>query len=266
MTVQDALGRGDLRTAIDRAGVAVRDRPLDAAARSTLVDLLGFAGDWARAEKQVEMLADAPGGDTYRALVRAGRDRAAFFGGGAPPPPWVVGPPAWAGPHLSACEHLRRGDHEAARADLDAVEAAREDARGTVAGAEFAGLRDLDDRLGPVLELVGAGGYGWVAWEDVRFLDVAPPEALRDLLWAPARVALAGGPIGWAYLPTVYPGSEAAAAPLQLGRATDWREAGPGLAAGLGLKVFLAGERSLGLFEVRDLRINPPGGEPAAGG
>lgn len=258
MTVPDALAQGDLRGAIDRAGAEVRARPLDPAARFTLATLLGFAGDWARAEKQVEALAEAPGIAEARLLVRAGRDRAEFFARGGPSPPWIVEGPAWAGHHLDAVDRLRRGDSEGARASTDAAEANRPAVAGTVAGAAFADLRDLDDRLGPVLEFVGQGGYGWVAWQDVRFLDVPPPETLRDLLWAPARLALAQGPIGWVYLPAVYPGSEGADGPIALGRATDWRDAGSGLAIGLGLKLILAGEESLSLLEVRDLRVTPP--------
>ncbi len=258
MTVQDALTRGELREAIDLAGAIVRDRPLDHAARFTLIDLLGFAGEWARAGKQLDALTDLPGVDLYRQLVQAGRERAEFFASGRRPPSWLIEPPSWAGRHLDACERLRRGDHAAARAEFDAVEMAVGPVLGTVAGVELEGFRDLDDRLGPVLELVVSGGYHWAAWEDVRFLDVSPPETLRDLFWAPARVALAQGPIGWVYVPTIYPGSEATSGALQLGRETDWHDAGSNLAVGLGLKVALAGERSLGLFEIRDLQFLPP--------
>ncbi len=258
MTVRDALARGELREAIGLAGASVRDHPLDTAARFTLIDLLGFAGDWSRAGKQLDALGNAPGVEVYRSLVGASRHRDEFFAQGGAPPSWLIEPPAWADRHRGAIDHLRSGNDEAARADFGAVEAAIPPLFGTLAGDEFAGIRDLDDRLGPVLELILPGGYYWVAWEDVRFLDVAPPASVRDLLWAPARVALAQGPIGWAHLPTLYPGSAAIPGAVALGRATDWREVGSDLALGLGLKLALAGERSLTLFELRDIQFHPP--------
>ena len=258
MTVQDALSRGDLREAIDHAGALVRERPLDHAARFTLIDLLSFAGDWARASKQLAALTASPEAGVYDNLIRAGRQRAEFFMSGQSAPSWLIEPPAWADRHLAGCDRLRRGDVGEARLDFDAVDTNLPELRGMVAGAPFEGLRDLDDRFGPVLELAGPGGYHWVAWEDVRFLDVAPPTTLRDLIWVPARLALAGGPIGRVYLPTLYPGSEAAPEALALGRETDWRDLGSNLAVGLGLKVTLAGERSLSLFELRDLQLASP--------
>ncbi len=262
MTVRDALNRAELREAINLAGATVRDHPLDHDARFTLVDLLGFAGDWSRAAKQLDALAGLPEVDLYRRLVQAGRERAEVFATGERPPSWLIEPPSWAGQHLAGCDRLRRGDHAGARAEFDAVESAVGPILGTVGGVGLDGFRDLDDRLGPILELVVADGYHWVAWEDVRFLDVSPPETLRDLLWAPARLALAQGPIGWVHVPTIYPGSEATEGELQLGRATNWHDAGSNLAVGLGLKMALAGERSLGLFEIRELQFVPPAGSP----
>ena len=90
MTVRDALARGDLREAIDLAGALVRKQPLDAAARFALIDLLGFAGDWARAGKQLDALGDVPGADGYRLLVGAGRRRAEFFADGVDDPSWLL--------------------------------------------------------------------------------------------------------------------------------------------------------------------------------
>jgi len=253
----DYLARGDTEGAVKAASAALRDQPLDLSTRLLLIDLFCINADWDRAARQTDVLESlnlVPAGvpESYRLLCRAERQRAEFAATGAPAPVWMVEPPGWAADHFAGLERLRAGSPDEAKLLLDRSEAARPDVTGRLGDRAFEGFRDLDDALGPLLEVVTQQGLTYAAWEDVRYLDVAPPAAARDFLWAPARLALKQGPIGKVYLPALYLGS--AAGPdgtVRLGRETRWRDLGGGLAAGLGLKMFLTGDDAVSLFELR---------------
>lgn len=265
MQAHDHLALGQVDRAMEEAAAAVRNRPMDLDARLLLLDLYCLNARWDRAANQLDVLESLEnfsqaGLASYRVLIEAERARASFAETGDPAPRWIVEPPSWAADHLAALERLREGDPEGARVLALRSEEARPTLRGTMGDLAFEGFRDLDDTLGPFLEVVTQQGLSYAPWEDVRFLDVAPPRIVRDLLWAPARLALNQGPIGKVYLPALYLGT--AAAPegaLRLGRETRWRDLGAGLLAGVGLKMFLYGDESLTLFELRELTFGPDG-------
>jgi type VI secretion system protein ImpE len=75
---------GRLEEAIDALGAAVRDNPTDAQRRTFLFELLCFAGNYDRAEKQLDALArngqDAEmGALVYRGALHADRIRQSMF-------------------------------------------------------------------------------------------------------------------------------------------------------------------------------------------
>ena len=131
--------------------------------------------------------------------------------------------------------------------------------RGRLGDDRFEDFRDSDDALAGVLEAFDRGVYYWIPWEDIQFLDVSPPRSVRDLIWAPARIALVQGVLGQIYLPCLYPGSAAQADDLiRLGRKTDWVDAGCGLSRGVGLKTFLVDDAFRTIFELQDLHFDAP--------
>ena len=115
------------------------------------------------------------------------------------------------------------------------------------------GLRDADDVLAPILEVMVMRDYVWAPWSQVKELEVDPPKHPRDLLWTPARIVLTDGEERRGYLPALYPGtSNAARDEIKLGRMTDWTvpdKDGP--VRGVGQHLLVAGERDFGLLEVR---------------
>jgi type VI secretion system protein ImpE len=231
-TARELYTAGRLDTAIEQLGVELRGDPADAQRRAFLFELLTFAGQYDRAEKQLDVLArggpqQQAGTLLYRAALQAERVREHMFdtgdlpGGAAPAP-----------------------------------------VAGTINGRPFASIEDADPRVGARLEIMAGGRYLWVPFAHLAAVRLEPPARLRDLRWAPARVAT--GPsvrdmeLGEVLLPALTPGAwRHADAEIRLGRATDWDELPDGDYAPVGQKLLRVDGELVPLLEVRDLVLTP---------
>jgi type VI secretion system protein ImpE len=270
MNAREFLKTGDLKQAIARAQQDVRERPLDAEHRMLLFELLCFAGQWDRATLQLDTLAELSDDSSARELAlcrelysaQVERDR--FVSTGTRPR-FFIEPGSTVATILDIWDRIRAGELSAAVERLEQSEAGRSPLRGRLGESPFADFRDSDDALASVLEVFARGVYYWVPWEDIQYLDVQPPRSLRDLIWAPAKIALAQGVLGEIYLPCLYPGSAAQADDLiRLGQKTDWVDTGCGLSRGVGLKTFLADHEFRTIFELRELRFDAPASPSSA--
>ncbi len=270
MNASEFLKAGDLTHAIERAQQDVRSRPLDPQSRMVLFELLCFAGQWDRAALQLDSLghssADPAAGDTAlcRELLGAQVQRERFLSDGKPPR-FFIDPPSTVTTALDTWARIRAGDLADAVHRLEEAQAGQVPLRGRLDDDRFEDFRDSDDALAGVLEAFDRGVYYWIPWEDIQFLDVSPPRSVRDLIWAPARIALVQGVLGQIYLPCLYPGSAARTDDLiRLGRKTDWVDAGCGLSRGVGLKTFLVDDAFRTIFELRDLHFDAPAASSSA--
>ena len=267
MAAIDLFHAGDLDGAVEAQFAEVRARPTDPRARLFLVELLGYTADLDRARRQLDAI---PLGEprTDRA-VRDARDllqaeaarRAAFAGG---PPPNTFGAPAEALTlRLEALARLNAGEPAEAAALLARADAATTPTPGTLDGRAFTTLRDTDDLLGGVLEVLALGKYYWVPLEQVVGLAINPPRYPRDLAFIPARLDLAEES-GEVFLPALYPGAAAEAdLALKLGRLTEWRPGvGGGPARGVGAKVYQVDEADVALIDWRQLARVAPAATP----
>ena len=162
MTPQELYKAGELGQAIKALGEELRGNPLDAKRRSFLFELLCFAGEYDRAEKQLDVLADqnpkhAAGTLLYRSALYAERIRQEMFRTG----------------------NLPSQDNAADEGS---------DVGGEWNGKRFASLLDADARFGESLEVFIAGDYTWVPIKYIVGLEIEPPTSLRDLLWVRARI------------------------------------------------------------------------------
>jgi type VI secretion system protein ImpE len=235
MNAAELYQAGRLREAIEALGAAVRDDPTDARRRTFLFELLCFAGDFDRAEKQLDVLArdghDAELGSLlYRGAVHAERVRQSMFeAGGLTPSAAVAAPVA-----------------------------------GTLNGRPFESFEDADPRIGGRLELFVAGQYTWLPLQHVAAVTMEPPRRLRDLLWAPVIVHPADHmrelELGEVLMPVLTPGAWRHADDLvKLGRTTEIETLPDGRLAPVGQKLWLVDGDEVPVLELRELTIHPAG-------
>lgn len=230
MHARELFQAGRLDEAIESLGVEIRSDPTDAQRRAFLFELLAFAGNHDRAEKQLDVLGGAStqaglGALTYKAALHADRLRTDMFTRG--PLPEGAPPSAVAG---------------------------------TLNGQPFTSLEDADPRVGARLEVFAGGQYLWLPLEHVASLRLERPARLRDLLWAPAKLLAGPGfrgvELGEVLLPVLTPLAAAHVDPLvRLGRMTVWDALPDGRPAPAGQKLLLVDGEEVPLLEIRELII-----------
>ena len=231
MTVQQLFQSGQLDEAVKALTAEVRDDPTDSKRRTFLFEVLCFAGDYSRAEKQLDVLSQGGpqsemGALFYRGALAAERTRHEMFEKQQYPKPVADA----TGPHVS----------------------------GTINGKAFHSLADSDDRIGGSLEVFVAGSYMWIPFSLLSSIHISPPKRLRDLLWLPAVVrhseAFQGRELGEVLLPVLNPFSwRSPDQAIRLGRATAWEEDGSDESVPTGQKVLLASDEEWPLLELRDI-------------
>ena len=268
-TPRDLYQAGRLSAAIDALTAEVKANPADASGRIFLFELLAFAGQWDRAEKQIDVLGQAGpqaalAVEVYRANIAAERTRQRLFAEGLHPH-FLNEPPPYVDRHLEAINRLREGNFAEARAVLDEAEESRPALGGLLNGKPFVDFRDADDVVGPVLELIVKDKYAWLPFEQIRKMEIEAPSKLRDLVWARAKVEALDGTVGDVFIPALYEGScRHRNDQVRLGRMTDWVAYSDDLARGAGLKTFVAGDADVALFDARQVAFSPATSAPAS--
>jgi type VI secretion system protein ImpE len=229
MSAGQLFQAGKLDQAVQALSAELRDNPADTQRRIFLFELLCFAGDYARAEKHLDILAqgnqDAQlGALLYQGALNADRSRSELFQKREYPKPAAGSEPA--------------------------------QLAGTLNGKPFESFVDADPRIGPRLEVFAAGQYLWLPLEHIASIEMEPPKRLRDLLWSPALVrtgpAFKGRELGEVLLPVLTPlaflhPDDA----VRLGRMTVWQEIEDGEAAPAGQKTFLVDDEEFPILELR---------------
>lgn len=240
MTAKEHLQAGNLDQAIKALGDELRANPLDAQRRTFLFELLCFAGDYERCEKQLDVLAQSGHGAELGALLY----RAAL-----------------------ESERIRRRVF----ANREYTQAAAPDASpstGAANGKPFKSAADADPRIGTRLEVFLAGNYLLVPFAEIASIEIAPPRRLRDLLWAPAIIRNAPGftgrDLGEVLLPVLSPFSfEHPDSAVRLGRTTVWEESENGVIPH-GQKMFVVDGEEIPILELRSMEFTPASSIAAA--
>ena len=262
MDVHSLYSAGQLGEAVTAAFNVVKGKPADVGARLFLAELLCFQGDWERAEKQLDTAAKQSQDDGFfaillRQLIRGEILREQVFTEGRAPQ--LVGElPTDASLQLEIVAELR---HQLDTSQLvEAAQKARHPIAGKCNDQPFDDIRDLDDRMAGILEVITATGkYYWVPWKSVRTLALSKPERPADLIWRKASIDVENGPEGDVFIPVRYPCPNAVGwdDQLRLGRATTWAGEGSGAVIGLGQKMILVGDETKSSLEIDNLAIAP---------
>ena len=235
MNAQELYRAGRLSEAIQALNVAVRDNPSDARQRTFLFELLCFAGEYERADKQLEVLGQGgPGSEIgvllYRSALYAERQRQDLF---------------------TRCDYPVEQNPEGTGRG------------GVLNGKPFSSISDMDPRIGARLEIFAAGNYLLLSLEHVASVQILPPKRLRELLWTPAAVrttpAFKGAQLGEVLLPALYPLSwQHSDDAVRLGRATVWEQReGYDEEIPFGQKMWLVNDQEVPFLELRALTFNP---------
>jgi type VI secretion system protein ImpE len=252
---------GDLQAAIDELTSRVKANPADTRLRISLFELLLFAGDWDRAEGQIDVIAHQSieaglGVQVYRNNIKAERDRSRLFSDGLRPH-FIGETPSYVDLHLKAINRMREENSSEAREILDRAEEERPAFKGALNGQEFSDFKDYNDLIGPVLEAIVQDRYAWIPFEQISRIEIDAPKQLRDLVWLPARIESAAGAAGDIYIPALYEGSGRHPEDMvRLGRMTDWKEAGEGIYLGSGSRLFLVDGEDWAALEVRSIEFD----------
>jgi type VI secretion system protein ImpE len=228
MTALELFNSGRLQEAIQALGEEVRNMPLDNKRRTFLFELLCFAGEYDRAAKHLNLLADSSQGASlgallYRSALHAEKTRQQMF--------------------------------------LDrSYPASKETAEisGTWNGQPLESFCDADERLGGSLEVFVAGSYTWIALEQIASIEIPKPKRLRDLIWTPAVLTAAPAfrslELGEVLLPVLYPLSwKHHDDSVRLGRSTVWEEVEGTLepaSVPCGQKMFLIDDQEIPMLEL----------------
>ena len=225
---------GQLQPAIEALGGELRKQPLDARRRTFLFELLCFAGEYDRAAKQLDILADASkeaaaGAMLYRSALHAERMRQEMF----------------------------------VRNELP-LASAHPSSPGQLNGAEFAELSDADPRIGGHLEAFIAGSYTWIPFAFIESIEMEAPKRLRDLLWMPATLRTTADfrlqDLGEVLLPVLTPLAwKDPDDAVRLGRTTVWEEDATGGEFPCGQKLLRYGEEEMPFLELRNLSFHHAG-------
>ena len=261
-SAEQSVREGNLSQALEELQQRVRRNPAAAPERAFLFQLLALQGQWERAANQLKVLADLDAGalitvQLYRPAIACELLRAKVFAGEITP--LLFGEPEqWVALLLESLKHIDAGRFEAA-ANLraQALEAAPARA-GSINGERFEWIADADSRLGPCLELVVEGKYGWTPFANLRSVRFEAPTDLRDLIWAQATITWANGGQVPALLPVRYPELQAANDAQRLARRTDWIQHPHDTFLGMGQRMLTTDAGEYSFLEVRELLIDPP--------
>ncbi|MBT5018465.1 hypothetical protein OAF98_00025 [Planctomicrobium sp.] len=247
---------GQLDAAVEQAAQDVKASPSNITLRSLFAEFLCFTRDWQRVDKQLDAISkidktSVVGVSLLKHLLRSEVSREEAYEQGRVPE-FVEKPSESMQKRLEALTHFRSGD--AAKSVELIAEAVEMEVPVTGAhnGEAFSDFRDMDDLLGPIVEVFTATGeYYWLDLNQVRSLELDSPSNLVDQLWRSARIETVGDLRGRIYLPALYYGSDKSEdGRTRIGRATDWDGGEGSPVTGKGQREFLVGEEPVTIMQL----------------
>ena len=263
MDAKQLFDNGNLQGAISQLTADVKANPLDLRNRIFLFELLCFMGDFQRAERQLDAVAQVSGDATvelgieiYRGILRAEASRRQLFQGQSRQPKFLSEPPPYTALHLKALTEIIQQHFDEAERSLKESSDLRKSLGGQIDETHFDDFKDGDDLIAPFLEVIIRADYLWLALEDIVRLEIRPPRTLRDLLWIPGKLELREQQTIDVFIPVQYYGSsDHAEDPVKLGRMTVWENVGEETNLGKGQRTFLIDGDERSLLEIRNVEF-----------
>ncbi|WP_447753448.1 type VI secretion system accessory protein TagJ [Pseudomonas nicosulfuronedens] len=258
----------DLESLLEQQQERIRAEPTSATERFRLFQILSLRGDWEGARRQLRhaLSNDAsllPIIRSYQSIVDAEHQRDGCWRGEQAVLLTCPIAEDWATRLATDCA---LDDRDRQASNLDAAPALRgeidivHDGSTEVETHAFEWICDGDGRLGPMLELIGPRGYGWMPLSQIREIEMAAPQSGVDRLWARVALTLAGGVRQRMTIPVRYAGEYSTLPnPLLLGRETSWSALGDEslqLFAGAGQRMWITDQGEYAVLDVRAIRLH----------
>lgn len=260
MNAKDLIKTGQLSAARNELIGAVKSSPQDLNSRTLLFQVLAFCGEWEKARRHLEIIADQDtsretGVNTYLSLIETEAERLEVFRY-KQTPSFLPAAPAYAELYESMRQRLADSEFNEAISIINQIKDLIPEISGVLNGNPFVGFSNTDTQLSFFLEAFVHERYVWLPFEALRELSMSEPKTMLDLLWASARLTTRDGLTLNCFLPVLYPDSfRHQDDRLKMGRMTDWTDLGPGLNQGVGQHVFQVGEEDIGILEIREAVI-----------
>lgn len=258
----EKYSEGNIKGCIDELVQEIKENPEQHYKRMLFGQMLCVAGDYERADKQLDLLSTLEPKfvmevANWRNLIRAAQHRHDFYEQGRPPK--VVGELSpQLEKHIEAIAAMRADDAETFGQVLNEAENSRKAVKGTWNGDNnaFDDFRDLDDLNGGFMEVLAPNGsYYWVANESISSIVFEETKQPIDYLWRKADLILNDGTQGEVYIPVTYIKVETDE--QRLARVTDWQEYDKTEAMrGLGQKTYLVGDEAVSILEINSIEFN----------
>ena len=261
MQAEHYLQTGDLGKALADLTDAIRSDPSKVELRIFLFQLLSVLGQWERAITQLNVAAEMDSdallmAQVYRPAINCEVLRSSVFQGQRTP--LIFGEPLdWMVGLIQVPGLIAAGKPEAAAELRDRAFEASPAVSGRIDGEKFNWIADADARLGPILEAIVDGKYYWIPFERIRKIQIEKPANLRDVVWTPATFIWSNQGEAVGLIPSRYPGSETETESVfQMGRKTDWRDAGNDFYFGVGQRMLATDQGEYPLMAVREVIID----------
>ncbi|MEG3128754.1 type VI secretion system accessory protein TagJ [Pantoea cypripedii] len=264
--LQQRLATASLAENLASITAQIQANPADADLRAAFVQLLCLAGNWTRAQTQLQswlaltpqaqptvtLLQQAIAGEQQRAAVLQGEAQPHLPGSA-----WM-----WCETLLAALQadiagdvahgtELRQQALENAAANPGSLE--QQDQQ-----RDFPWLMDGDSRFGPVCEALVNGRYYWLPFAAIREMQFQAPTSVTDLIWRHTRVQLVDGSEQVCQLPVRYPLTATPEERWLRSSVTEWQPLGndDSQFIGHGQKVWLSDSAEYPLLALQHLTFD----------
>jgi len=250
--IHSLIREGKLTDALSCCATELQDEPLNFDIRSIYAELLCINGELEKADKQLDFMVQknpefAVGAVNLRHLIRAQQSRVDFYQGNGIPKLFHDADEL---DTLFLKMHVALLENEVNEAAESALK--MEALRTTISQDDSTGIRDLDDTLGPYLEVLGTNGEFYLAnFNEIETLRVQPNESLLESIWLRVEITIKDGPSGTAHLPLVYANSNSDIE--KLGQVSDWEELKDEFIIGKGMKMLFVNDEAI---TIPNLKIN----------
>lgn len=248
-----------LDDALASLSAVLRQKPADVDLRYNMVGLLGFAGEFDRALVHLDFIAGerpelATAVAAYTSSIHAEEERRRIHADGHVPGTDKQNEAA-VRRRVALRTQLRQGDVAGATKSMAEI-AAEPVTPASLDGAAAVPFVDSDETTGALLEIFVGGRCLFVPTHNLRSLEFVKPRGLLDLLWAPCAIETTAGVKYSAHVPVLYAGTASHPDPrVRCGLETQWQDQLGVAFRGHGARVFTAGDREVGVVELRKVRF-----------